>query len=271
MRSAGIDIGSRTVKLAVLEDGELVLTRKAVSSHNPLEAAAQLVRDIDLGTVVATGYGRHLIKTNLDCTVISEIKAFALGARWLSADCRAILDIGGQDTKAISLDENGNMSKFEMNDKCAAGTGRFLEIMAAALGYTLEEFAKAALSAKQAEKINSTCTVFAESEVISLTNQGAGRNEVALGIHKAIISRSVSILKRVAPIGDIFFAGGVALNECVRIQLAADMGRRVIVPEDPQIVGALGAALYAATQVNERATGKSAKYGLKHNIMEVQK
>ena len=259
------------MKLAVLEDGELVLTRKAISSHDPLETAAQLVRDIDLGTVVATGYGRHLIKTNLECTVISEIKAFALGARWLSADCRAILDIGGQDTKAISLDENGNMSKFEMNDKCAAGTGRFLEIMAAALGYTLEEFSKAALSAERAEKINSTCTVFAESEVISLTNQGAGRHEVALGIHKAIVSRSVSILKRVAPIGDIFFAGGVALNECVRVHLASEMGRKVIVPEDPQIVGALGAALYAASQANERVVGESAKYKLKHNVMEVSK
>ena len=271
MRSSGIDIGSRTVKLAVLEDGELVLTRKAVSSHNPLETAAQLLRDIDLGTIVATGYGRHLIKTNLECTVISEIKAFALGARRLSADCRAILDIGGQDTKAISLDENGNMSKFEMNDKCAAGTGRFLEIMASALGYTLEEFAKAALSAERAEKINSTCTVFAESEVISLTNQGAGRNEVALGIHKAIISRSVSILKRVAPIGSIFFAGGVALNECVRIHLASEMGREIIVPEDPQIVGALGAALYAASQANERIAGESSTFKLKHNVMEVPK
>jgi predicted CoA-substrate-specific enzyme activase len=256
MRSSGIDIGSRTVKLAVLEDGELVLTRKAVSSHNPLETAAQLVLDIDLGTVVATGYGRHLIKTNLECSTISEIKAFALGSRWLYPDCRAILDIGGQDTKAISLDENGNMSKFEMNDKCAAGTGRFLEIMAAALGYTLEEFAKAALSAERAENINSTCTVFAESEVISLTNQGAGRNEVALGIHKAIISRSVSILKRVAPIGSIFFAGGVALNECVRVHLAAEMGRQVIVPEDPQIIGALGAALYAAEKVNGKTIAK---------------
>jgi (R)-2-hydroxyacyl-CoA dehydratese activating ATPase len=271
VRSSGIDIGSRTVKLAVLEDGELVLARKAISSHNPLETAAQLLRDIDTGTVAATGYGRHLIKANLNCSVISEIKAFALGTRWLFADCRAILDIGGQDTKAISLDENGNMSKFEMNDKCAAGTGRFLEIMAAALGFTLEEFAKAALSTERAEKINSTCTVFAESEVISLTNQGAARNEVALGIHKAIISRSVSILKRVAPIGSIFFAGGVALNECVRVHLASEMGRQVIVPEDPQIVGALGAALYAAAQTNKNVSGENAINELKHNSVEVPK
>jgi (R)-2-hydroxyacyl-CoA dehydratese activating ATPase len=258
VRSAGIDIGSRTVKLAVLEDGKLVFTRKVVSSHNPLEAVAQLVRDVDLGIVTATGYGRHLVKANLDCAVISEIKAFALGARRFSTDCRAILDIGGQDTKAISLDDKGNMNKFEMNDKCAAGTGRFLEIMAAVLGYTLEEFAKAALSVEQPAKINSTCTVFAESEVISLINQGAVREEVALGIHKAIISRSVSILKRVAPTGNIFFAGGVALNECVRTYLAVEMGRKIIVPEDPQLVGAIGAALHAAG-VDERIINERAK------------
>ena len=255
MRTSGIDIGSRTVKLAVLEDGEIVLTRKAHSSHSPLEAAAALMQDIDPGRLVATGYGRHLIKTRFDCPVISEIKAFALGARRLSADCRAILDIGGQDTKAIALHETGDMSKFEMNDKCAAGTGRFLEIMAHALGYALGEFAESALSTEKAEKINSTCTVFAESEVISLTNQGSRREEVALGIHKAIVSRSVSILNRVAPTGEVFFAGGVALNACVRTLLARETGREIFVPQDPQIVGALGAALYGASRPDERASG----------------
>jgi predicted CoA-substrate-specific enzyme activase len=256
MRSSGFDIGARTVKLAVLEDGELVLSRKSVVSYDPLETAARLIQDIDLGAVAATGYGRHLMKTSLGCTVISEIKAFALGARMFFEDCRTILDIGGQDTKAIALDENGNMSRFEMNDKCAAGTGRFLEIMAAALGYSLEDFSKAALSAKRAEKINSTCTVFAESEVISLTHQGALREEVALGIHKAIISRSTTILKRVAMPGSIFFAGGVAFNECVQTLLGDEMGRRqVFVPPDPQIVGAVGAAIYVAAQGSGKGAG----------------
>jgi (R)-2-hydroxyacyl-CoA dehydratese activating ATPase len=101
-----------------------------------------------------------------------------------------------------------------MNDRCAAGTGRFLEVMATVLGFTLEEFSAAALSATRAEKINSMCTVFAESEVVSLVSQGALRNEVALGIHKSIVSRSAGLLKRVAPTGKIFFAGGVALNDC---------------------------------------------------------
>jgi predicted CoA-substrate-specific enzyme activase len=147
MRRAGIDIGSRTIKLAVLEHGRLVLSRKSVTSYNPLETARELMNGVAFDVIAATGYGRHLIKGHLDCPVISEITAFALGARFFSSGCGSILDIGGQDTKAISLDSEGNMNKFEMNDKCAAGTGRFLVVLATALGFTLEEFAEAALSA----------------------------------------------------------------------------------------------------------------------------
>ncbi len=246
MRAAGIDIGSRTVKMAVIVGGKVALTRKALTSHDPLDAALLLMAGVEYDVIVATGYGRHLVKEFLNCSVISEIKAFALGAKAIHPSCRVILDIGGQDTKAISLNDAGEMSKFEMNDKCAAGTGRFLEIMANALNYTLEEFAQAALSAERAEKINSMCTVFAESEVISLTAQGALRHEVALGIHKAIVSRSIGLLKRIAPSGEVFFAGGVAFNECVRALIAEELNRSVIVPPDPQIVGAYGAALYAA-------------------------
>ena len=126
------------------------------------------------------------------------------------------------------------------------GTGRFLEVMATALGFTLDEFSAAALSAKRAEKINSMCTVFAESEVVSLISQGADRNEVALGIHKTIVSRSAGLLKRVSTEGPIFFAGGVALNGCARTLLEKETKRRVFVPPDPQIVGAVGAALSAS-------------------------
>ena len=249
MRCAGIDIGSRTIKLAVLENDRLVLSRKVVTSYNPLETARALMDGAVFDRITATGYGRYLIKGHLECPVISEITAFVRGARFFSNDCGSILDIGGQDTKAISLDCEGNLCKFEMNDRCAAGTGRFLEVMATVLGFTLEEFSTAALSAKRAEKINSMCTVFAESEVVSLISQGADRNEVALGVHKAIISRSAGLLKRVAPTGKIFFAGGVALNDCVRILLENEMGRPVFVPPDPQIVGAIGAALSASEDI----------------------
>jgi len=246
MRYAGIDIGSRTVKLAVIEDGRLVLSRKSATSHDPLGIARDLLEGVDYDRVIATGYGRHLIKGHLDCPVISEITAFVRGSRFFSDDCGSILDIGGQDTKAISLDKAGNLCKFEMNDRCAAGTGRFLEVMATVLGFTLEEFSDAALSATRAEKINSMCTVFAESEVVSLVTQGAARNEVALGIHRAIISRSAGLLNRVSHSGKIFFAGGVALNSCARTLLEQETKRPVFVPPDPQIVGAVGAALSAS-------------------------
>jgi len=249
MRYAGIDIGSRTIKLAVLENGRLVLSRKSVTSHNPLETAQDLMKGAVFDRIMATGYGRHLIRGHFTCPVISEISAFVKGARFFPTDCGSILDIGGQDTKAISLDTDGNLCKFEMNDRCAAGTGRFLEVMATVLGFTLEEFSAAALSAERAVKINSMCTVFAESEVVSLISQGAKRNEVALGIHKAIVSRSAGLLKRAATPGKIFFAGGVALNDCVRILLEKEMGRPVFVPSDPQIVGAIGAALSASEDV----------------------
>ena len=254
MRASGIDIGSRTVKLAIWEDGEIVLSRKAVSSHDPFSTAHQLIENLELGTLVATGYGRHLAKSRLGCPVISEIKAFALGARWFAQDCVTILDIGGQDTKAIALDAQGNLQQFEMNDKCAAGTGRFLEIMATALGFTLDEFVKSAASAQRAENINSTCTVFAESEVISLLNQGAPRDEVALGIHQAVINRSTSLLKRVVLPGQLLFAGGVALNECICKLLAESMGKQVFVPSDPQIVGAVGAAIQAARHAEKEVS-----------------
>jgi (R)-2-hydroxyacyl-CoA dehydratese activating ATPase len=259
MRAAGIDIGSRTVKLAVVEDGELDLARKALNSHDPIETVRALLQGIEYDSIVATGYGRHLVKDLLECAVISEIKAFALGAREIMPTCRMVLDIGGQDTKAISLTEGGEIHKFEMNDKCAAGTGRFLEVMAAALGYTLDEFPKAALSAGKAEKINSMCTVFAESEVISLTARGAARNEVALAIHKAIVSRSVALLRRVAPAEEVFFAGGVALNEAVRVLIGSELGKPIFVPPDPQTVGAFGAALYSARQMRRPHEDRQAR------------
>ena len=246
MKYAGIDIGSRTVKLAVLENGELVFSRKSMTSHSPLETAQELMNGAAFDVITATGYGRHLLKGHLGCPVISEITAFARGSRFFADDCASILDIGGQDTKAIALDNNGLMNKFEMNDKCAAGTGRFLEVMATALGFTLEKFWRVALSAGKAVKINSMCTVFAESEVISLTSQGALREEVALGIHKAIVSRSVGLLKKVAPPGLVFFAGGVALNKCVAVLLEKEMARPIFGPPDPHLVGAVGAALSAA-------------------------
>ena len=243
MISAGIDIGSRTVKLAVISNGDPVC-RISETTFEPLAVCASLLNGCEYDRITATGYGRYLFKDHFECDVISEIKAFALGARAANEDCRTILDIGGQDIKAISLDQKGNLRKFEMNDRCAAGTGRFLEIMAMALGCNVRDFGELALSAEKFAELNSMCTVFAESEVISLLSKGTPRNEVALGIHNSIIGRVKSMLQRVTINNDFIFAGGVSLNSCMVELIENVSGAKVSVPENPQMVGALGAAIY---------------------------
>jgi (R)-2-hydroxyacyl-CoA dehydratese activating ATPase len=243
--SAGIDIGSRTVKLVVLQDGRPVIVRKRENTFDPLTVCREMTADLQFDSITATGYGRHLFAGRFPCQVISEIKAFAIGAKAIYPACRSILDIGGQDIKAISLDSAGSVRKFEMNDKCSAGTGRFLEIMAVALGADMNEFSEMALNADGAEKINSMCTVFAESEVISLLARGATRGHVALGIHRSIIGRAKSLLLRTAVEDDLVFIGGVALNRCAVKLLGDAVQRMAHVPEDPQVVGAYGCALHS--------------------------
>lgn len=152
----GLDIGSRTIKLAVLNNGAGLTILKAPTSHDPMAVCRELLGRAPEGKIVATGYGRRLAASYLGCGTVSEIKAFAVGARRLFPSCRTVLDIGGQDTKAIALGEDGRIERFHMNDKCAAGTGRFLEIMAAALGLSLADFIREAS--------------LAESEVISTIN-----------------------------------------------------------------------------------------------------
>lgn len=240
---AGIDIGSRTVKIAVIENDTFLYSAKSVNSFDPLSVCRELMKDLQFDSIVATGYGRHIFKSYFHSEVISEITAFAKGARFFFPNCRTILDIGGQDTKAISLDASGRMIKFEMNDKCAAGTGRFLEVMAASLGYSMQDFIQAALSAEKSQKISSMCTVFAESELISLTAKGTPRADLALGIHESIVSRSISMLRRLSIEEDIVFAGGVALNPCMCQILEKEIGFKLHIPDDPQIIGAIGSAL----------------------------
>ncbi|MCK9391844.1 MAG: acyl-CoA dehydratase activase [Syntrophales bacterium] len=249
MTTLGLDIGSRTIKLVVWENGAIALTHKALTSYDPLAVCREILGNAPEGPLVATGYGRHLVKEYVRCETISEIKAFAVGARAVFPSCRTILDIGGQDTKAISLTDNGRIDKFHMNDKCAAGTGRFLEIMATALGLSLGDFMSEALAAETSHPINSMCTVFAESEVISTIARGIARPAIALGIHQAIAARAVSLLERVAVADDILFAGGVALNRCMQQEIENKLNRKVHVPPDPQIIGALGCARLAAKDV----------------------
>ena len=244
-RRAGPDIGSRTVKLAVVENNEIVFSKVLPTSHDPVAVCRELLSLAPHDALVATGYGRHLAKEYSGCPVVSEIKAFASGAAFISPRCRTVLDIGGQDTKAVSLNESGKLDRFEMNDKCAAGTGRFLEIMASALGYSMSDFIAAASGAKDEQSINTTCTVFAESEVISLVNRGISREAIARGIHRSVAARAVSLLQRVTVKEEVLFAGGVANNACIRSLVEEALNMRISIPENPQIIGAVGSALSA--------------------------
>jgi predicted CoA-substrate-specific enzyme activase len=159
-----------------------------------------------------------------------------------------ILDVGGQDCKVISLHASGKVSNFQMNDKCAAGTGRFLEIMATSLGYTIREFGEAAMSSTQDVAINSMCTVFAESEVISMKNSGVEPNDIARAVHLSVANRLVGMINRIGCKEKLVFSGGVANNPCIVKMLVDELGVEVFIPETPDIVGAVGAAIHAETQ-----------------------
>ncbi|WP_319407688.1 acyl-CoA dehydratase activase [uncultured Desulfosarcina sp.] len=245
-RFAGIDIGSRTIELVVVNDGEeIVDSFQTDTGFDPMAEAKRLVDDVAFDRIMATGYGRNLFEIAFDAATVTEIKAHAVGVRALFPDIQAIIDIGGQDSKAIALFENGRVKKFEMNDRCAAGTGKFLEIMARTLGFIIEDFGKEALLAETGLNISSMCTVFAESEVTSLIAKGESRREIARGLHASVVRRVAGMVNRVASQGDIAFTGGVAKNPCMQALLSHKLNRRVLVPDDPQFVGAFGAALLA--------------------------
>jgi predicted CoA-substrate-specific enzyme activase len=247
MKYAGIDIGSRTIELVVVnQGGEILLSLQADTGFDPMREAARMINGIAYDGIMATGYGRNLFELSFDAPTVTEIKAHARGALYCFPQARTVLDIGGQDSKAIALLDNGRVKKFEMNDRCAAGTGKFLEIMARSLGYGIDAFGREALLTEKDVNISSMCTVFAESEVTSLIAKGQDRREIARGLHASVIRRAVGMINRVSQQGDIVFTGGVARNPCMQALLKEKLGRPVLVPQDPQLVGALGAALLAA-------------------------
>ncbi|RJR51780.1 MAG: 3-hydroxyacyl-ACP dehydratase [Desulfobacteraceae bacterium] len=252
MRCAGIDIGSRTVELVVLNQGKIVESRQSESGFDPLARARVLLEGVRYDRILATGYGRHLFEGAFDAPTVTEIKAYAVGASFLFPGARSILDMGGQDSKAIALGESGKVVKFEMNDRCAAGTGKFLEIMAHTLGYALDEFGIEALKAEKETRISSMCTVFAESEVTSSLAKGIDRREIALGLHRSAVRKALSMLKRVSVEEPIVFAGGVAKNPCMRRLLEESLGKEILVPDNPQMAGAIGAALIACQTAENR-------------------
>lgn len=253
-RLAGLDIGSRTIAL-VEWDGQQIRRAEVVDTGtDPVGNARSLLEGRSYDRLVATGYGRNLaVERQLATEVISEIKAYGLGAYHLYPDVGTVLDIGGQDSKVIRVGSGGRVLRFEMNDRCAAGTGRFLENMAHTLGMEVDEFGVHALEAGgQPVHISSMCTVFAESEVVSLIARGKDSRRVALGLHQAIVNRVGGMIRRVGARERFVFAGGVAQNPCLQQLFATSLEISLTVPDEPQIVGALGAALYATSAMNER-------------------
>lgn len=245
MSFLGIDIGSRYIKAVLLDGDEIKEWIRIETSYDPLKKGLEILKKYNPQALAVTGYGRHLLSFNGQIPAITEIKAFAIGTKFMVPTCKTIIDIGGQDTKIISLDEKGQIKKFEMNDKCAAGTGRFLEIMANALGYSIDEFGKIEGNIDNPLQISSMCTVFAESEVISLITKGISREEIAMAIHKTIAKRVVSMLKKVSLEEDIVFAGGCASNPLLKRLIEKDTAKKIITPKYHNLAGALGAAIYA--------------------------
>src|SRR5512133_1202615 len=198
--------------------------------------------------LVSTGYGRHLAQRVLGGAAVTEIKAYTIAAHHFHPEVATVLDLGGQDTKALLIDcRTGHLLKFEMNDKCSAGTGKFFEMMAATLGLELHELVAAARSGQKAFEINSTCTVFAESEVISLLTSGASVEDIARALHESLLTKLVALLSRVmrSDAAALLFVGGGAKNSALSALLAEALAKPVIVPEYPDFFGAYGAALLA--------------------------
>jgi len=256
---AGIDIGSITAETVILEDDQILAYSILPTGANSRTAAerslAAALREAkiqkeDLLGIVTTGYGRASFP--FADKRITEITCHARGAFFVHPETRTVIDIGGQDSKVIRLDGRGRNVDFQMNDKCAAGTGRFLEVMAHALEVNLEDLGRLSRSAPRTIKISSTCTVFAESEVVSLIAENQPKEVIIRGLHDAIADRILGLVHRVGIEEEVALTGGVAKNEGVVHALEDRLGVKLFVPPEPQIIGALGAALAARDLASHR-------------------
>jgi predicted CoA-substrate-specific enzyme activase len=251
MRLAGIDIGSRSIELVVLDGGQVVLSCREETTFDPMAQCRRMLEGVRWDRLVATGYGRQLLAAAFPAEPVTEIRAYALGARHCFPQCGGVLDIGGQDTKALRLSGEGRTLHFEMNDRCAAGTGKFLEVMAARFGMSVAAFGPFALRGQPGLSINSLCTVFAETEATSLMAQGKRPEDIALALHHSVVRRSLAMIERVGVEPPLVFAGGVAWNPCIVRLLEEELKTGLLVPPEPDMVGALGAALHAAQRGEE--------------------
>jgi (R)-2-hydroxyacyl-CoA dehydratese activating ATPase len=255
---AGIDIGSITTEALLFDKEKGILGYTILQTGANSRKTAEMAIDKaladpgkqreDVAYTIATGCGRK--RADFAKEAVTEITCIAKGVSYLFPEARTVIDIGGQDTKVIRVDEKGRVREFEMNDKCAAGTGRFIEVMANALKVDLDKIGEISLSHKKDLTISSICTVFAESEVISLVSEGEELEDILYGIHRAIADRTMGLINRLGSIEkEVVMAGGVAKNIGVVRALEKVTGFPVKIAVEPQIVGALGAALLALEKI----------------------
>ncbi len=252
--TAGCDVGSLTAKAVIMRDGRIIGAQVVKSRAKPEISAKEAMAGAltaarvaleDVAACVGTGYGREKIPFVKE--VVSEIACHAKGAKWLVSSARTVIDIGGQDCKAMRIDEHGEVIKFITNDKCASGTGRFLDVMARVLGISVDELGRLSAGAKQPVTLASTCTVWAQADVIKYLNSGIAVADIGAGINIAMANRVAILANSVKAEHDVCMTGGVAKNNGVVQTLAQLLGRRITVPRkaDPQLAGAIGAAIIA--------------------------
>lgn len=252
MFTLGIDIGSTTAKAVILKDGEKIEASSIVIATVGTDGVTRAIENVfsesgmkkdDIRLTIATGYGRKTF-SGADLQ-LSELTCHAVGVHHEFGGVRTVIDIGGQDAKVLSLNDQGRMVNFVMNDKCAAGTGRFLDVMANILHLNISQLEVEAAKAAHPADISSTCTVFAESEVISQLASGVQIPDLVAGICRSVASRVASLAKRVGVREQVCMSGGVARNAGVRNAMEQELGVKIVYSEHAQLMGALGAALYA--------------------------
>jgi predicted CoA-substrate-specific enzyme activase len=265
--AAGVDVGSTQTKAVVIDEDRRICGRALIDTGANVIRAAETafheallnggIPEEEVEFVVGTGYGRY--KVTFGNTQITEISCHARGAVHMFPNTRTVLDMGGQDTKAIRVQPTGEIIDFCMNDKCAAGTGRFLGAAAVALDLPLAELGPTALRGERAVKISTTCTVFAESEVLSWLGKGKKIEDILLGVHESIAARSIGLLRRVGIEEEVSFTGGVTRNQAMVETLNKRLGLRVNVSDESHYTGALGAALFALDRILTARAPASAK------------
>jgi predicted CoA-substrate-specific enzyme activase len=259
---AGVDVGSTQTKAVIVDGARRIVARALIATGANVSraaenafreacAAAELPREA-IGYVVGTGYGRY--KVMFGDTQITEITCHARGAQFLFPATRTVIDMGGQDTKAIKVGPDGSVIDFSMNDKCAAGTGRFLSAAADVTGLPLDEIGPRALEAKNPVRLTSVCTVFVESDIMSYLAQRKTVEDILGGVHRAIATRTMSLIRRVGVEDEVTFTGGVSRNIGMVRGLEAVLGRPINVSDEGHYMGALGAALFALERAQAAAS-----------------